>query len=152
MSDSKKNFVNLSNAKRGNEYEKVIEEIQKHAVCPFCPENISKYHKNPIEKRTHWLVTNNMYPYKPVNHHILLIHAKHIEHISEITPEAWVELKTILDETTEKKPITGGSLMLRFGNTNFTGASVTHLHAHIIQSNPDDKEYDKAKGLMVRLG
>ena len=147
-----KSFVDIKNARPG-EYEGVIAEIQSGKFCPFCPDYIkqSKYHKNPIDEKEYWLVTNNSYPYKPTKQHILLIHKEHIEDITEISEAAWGELRTIIKDEAKKRNIEGGSFVLRFGNTKYTGASVTHLHAHIIQSDPDSSDYKK-EGLFVRVG
>lgn len=144
-------FVDEKNARPG-QYGQVISDIAQKGVCPFCPEQIHNFHKKPIEERVHWLVTENMYPYPATKHHVMLVHKVHIEHIADISPEAWGELHEIIRDEIKKRAITGGSFVCRFGDTHFTGASVTHLHAHIVQSNPEDPAYDKQKGLQVRLG
>lgn len=144
-------FVNENNARPGT-YGQVIADIAQQGVCPFCPEQIHKFHEKPIEERTHWLVTENMYPYPATKHHVMLVHKTHIEHIVDISAEAWSELQQIIVEQTKKRDLTGGSFVCRFGDTKFTGASVTHLHAHLVQSNPDDAAYDTQQGLRVRLG
>jgi ATP adenylyltransferase len=144
-------FVNPDNSKRG-EYAKVIDEIAREKICPFCPEHVHRIHPKPIEEKKYWLVTDNAYPYKPVKQHLLLIHKEHIEHVTQLSSEAWEELRTILSELSKEKNIEGGALMMRFGVTKYTGASVTHLHAQLIQGNPDDPEYDKEKGVICRVG
>jgi diadenosine tetraphosphate (Ap4A) HIT family hydrolase len=148
---SKGKHVNQNNARPGD-YAGVIAGINKDGVCPFCPEHLAKYHKNPIDEFNFWLVTDNMYPYKPTSKHKLLIHRTHIESIDQISPEAWSELMVIVKKTTTSEKITGGSFLMRFGDTHFTGASVTHLHCHIIQSNPDSSDYDEKTGLLTRIG
>lgn len=147
-------FVDTQNpkARPTKEYAKVIDKIAQDGVCPFCPEQISKYHKRPLEEKVYWTITDNMYPYKPSKHHRLIIHRTHITHISEVLPPAWHELIEIFTKEVADKKITGGTLIMRFGETKFTGASVTHLHAHVIQSDPDDPSYDPAKGLIMRIG
>lgn len=133
-------------------YTAVIEQIEKDGVCPFCPENLRKYHKHPLEEKKYWWVTDNMYPYSPIKHHRIIIHKIHIEHVNEISKEAWDELREIITEETRKLSIGGGTFAMRFGETRFTGGSVSHLHAHITQSNPDDPSYDPKKGLIMRIG
>lgn len=133
-------------------YGVVIAEISKHGVCPFCPEHLRKYHKPAVEERVHWLMTDNMYPYKPSKHHRLIIHKGHISHIGELSAGAWAELLTILKEEAERLGITGGTVIMRFGDTKYTGASVTHLHAHLVQSDPNDPSYDTRNGLKMRIG
>ncbi len=139
------------NSKRGD-YAKVIDDIAAAKICPFCPEHINRIHPNPIEEKRFWLVTNNAYPYKPVKQHILIVHKAHIEHLSELSKEAWDEMKEILDELSKTRNIEGGSFVMRFGATHYTGASVTHLHAQLVQGDPDDATYDKTKGVLCRVG
>lgn len=139
------------NSKRGD-YAKVIDEIAAAKICPFCPEHIHRIHPNSIDERQFWLVTDNAYPYKFTKHHILIVHKAHIEHVSELSSDAWGELQQIVNELTKTKNITGGSFFMRFGDTNFTGASVAHLHAQLLQSNPDDTMYDIVSGVQCRLG
>lgn len=145
------NFVNQQNARPGV-YAEVINQIADQKVCPFCPDQLANFHKNPIDERRHWLITDNMYPYRPHKNHVLLIHKTHIQHLADITPEAWTELGEIIREQTAQRDIAGGTFYLRFGDTRFTGASVTHLHANIIQSDPEDPAYDQAKGIVTRVG
>ena len=143
--------VNLNNARPGV-YAEVIKKIGENKICPFCSEHLHSIHPNPIQEKNYWLVTDNAYPYKPKKEHILLIHKTHISDMFEISKDAWTELHDIMDELEKTKNIEGGAFLMRFGNTKYTGASVTHLHAHIFQSNPDDPEYDKSKGVITRIG
>jgi len=148
-------FVNHDNTKARSKtdiYGNVISQIAQDGVCPFCSEHLAKYHKRPILQKKYWILTDNMYPYKPSLRHKLIIHKEHITHINELSQEAWVELQNIVKEETLSENITGGTLIMRFGDTHFTGASVSHLHAHIVQSNPEDSSYDQVKGLTMRIG
>ncbi len=81
----------------------------------------------------------------------MLIHKTHISDISEISPEAWTELHTIIGTEKITRDITGGTFIMRFGETKYTGASVTHLHAHLFQSDPDHQDYGPS-GVLTRVG
>lgn len=147
----KKNFVNLKNVDKSNKrnikYSKVIDKIKKDSVCPFCPEYLLKYHKKPIiEENNTWLSTKNMYPYEGSKIQILFIHKKHISSIEEINTKVWLDLKDIIDSTTKKLNIKKGSFFMRFGETKYTGASVSHLHCHIIVAKKNKSP------LLVKLG
>lgn len=144
-------FVNEQNSKRGH-YADVIKDIADKQVCPFCPEQLTNFHKNPIRKYGHWIVTNNMYPYRPVKQHILLIHEQHIEHVRDLSNEAWIELHEVIKQEASERKMVGGAFMMRFGDTHFTGASVAHLHAHLVQSDPAAGDYDPELGLRARIG
>lgn len=145
-------FVNLKNTahRTDGKYEKVIEQIREDGVCPFCPEHLLKYHKNPILKEgAYWLLTKNMYPYEGAKHHALVIHKKHIELLDQITPEAWAELQSIIQSFAKENNILGGTLLMRFGHTSHTGATVSHLHANFVSPDGEDKD---RKPIMVRIG
>ena len=145
-------FVDTNNSGRGDdkEYEMVIDKISKDGVCPFCEENLSKYHKNPIlADGKFWILTDNMYPYKGAKHHILLIHKKHTDSIVNLSKDAWDELFELTGSEIKKREIGGGTFFLRFGGTSYTGASVSHLHANLV--SPDIE--DKSRGpIIARIG
>jgi len=145
-------FVNLDNTRQRSDgvYGKVIEQIKKDAVCPFCPENLAKYHKNPIViDGKYWLLTNNLYPYEGAKFHALLIHKEHIVLFDQITEEAWSELRAVIKQFTEERNIPGGALVMRFGNPAYTGASVQHLHAQLVSPDGEDKD---RKPIVARIG
>jgi len=143
-------FVNLKNSKRDRKYSRAIKSIVNDGVCPFCPDNIKKYHKNPIiEENNSWIATDNMYPYEGTKFHILLIHKKHISSIKEISSDAWSELHNLTNSVIKKRKIKGGTFFIRFGDTKFTGATVTHLHAHIVSANTKKKD---CSPILTRIG
>lgn len=145
-----KSFVNDQNTGRPDKvYKKVIQDIAKDGVCPFCPEYFNQYHEKPtLIDGKYWLLTDSMYPYKNSAHHFLLVHKKHIERIQDVNKSAWKELKEVIDQITTKKNIPGATLLFRFGETNYTGASVSHLHAQLV-SGPGKKD---SEPIITRVG
>lgn len=123
--------VTLENA-RLEEQRRVMEQIVKDGLCPFCKENLSRYHKNPIERREHWLVTDSQWPYDRTDHHILLISRTHAEKMEELEAEAKAELLEIVEELIKARDIPGGGFCMRFGEPARSGSTVNHLHAHVI--------------------
>jgi diadenosine tetraphosphate (Ap4A) HIT family hydrolase len=145
-------FVNFDNTAHRPEgtYGKVISGIKEDGVCPFCPENLLKYHKNPILKEgVYWLFTKNMYPYEGAKYHILIIHKKHIGKFEEIAPEAWDEIRSLIGSFMKEENIPGGTFVMRFGDTDYTGATVSHLHANLISPDTEDKN---RKPIIARVG
>ncbi len=149
-----KGFVNQENthSRPDGAYGEVIRKIAKDGVCPFCREHLTEYHKHPLDERKFWWITDNMWPYKPSLQHKLVIHKEHVSHVNELSNDAWVELLEIQKELSAKLNIVGGTLVMRFGETHFTGASVSHLHTNLVQSDPEDPSYDPKKGLVTRIG
>lgn len=143
-------FVNVSNARKG-EYKKVIEKIADTGQCPFCPENF-KYHKKPIYKtKGNWFLTNNSWPYKNTCQHLVIIGKKHKEEFSELTNKDLAEIGYLVNFAINKWQIKGGALCMRFGDTRFTGASVNHLHFHIV-SPKLNKKTKRAKVVEFHIG
>jgi len=130
--------VNRDNARPG-EYRKVIEKIQSKGKCPFCPDNFL-YHKKPILKRKDaWFLTENSWPYKDTSHHLIIIGEKHKENFSQLTSKDFQDVASLAKWAVREYRIQGGALTMRFGNTNLTGASVAHIHFHIISPRQNKK-------------
>lgn len=143
---SENNYIHMTTLRREDQ-RKVMEEIQKAGHCPFCAENIKKYHKNPMLKEGEfWLITDNQWPYDNINHQILAIYKEHIEHIKDMDPRAGEELIQFFKEVAEERNIPGGGIAMRFGKNedgNY-GSSVLHLHAHLIEPDLGALGEDKA--------
>jgi len=145
-----KTFVNIKNARRG-EYKRVIEKIASIGKCPFCKENF-KYHKKPVFKRKNgWFLTNNSWPYKNTDCHLIIIGEKHKENFSELTKKDFEAAVYLAKWAIKKYKIKGGGFAMRFGDTNFTGASVAHIHFHII-SPKQNKKTKRAKIVKFPIG
>lgn len=127
-----KKVVNKTYAKGKGEYENVISSIEKKGKCPFCPDNF-KYHKEPIlQKKNGWILTKNSWPYKNAEHHFIIIGEKHKEDFSELKESDFKSVKELTNWAIKKYKIKGGALTVRFGDTDHTGATVCHLHFHLI--------------------
>jgi diadenosine tetraphosphate (Ap4A) HIT family hydrolase len=131
-------------------YKNVIEQIQKDNVCPFCPDQLAKYHKKPILREgSFWTVTTNMYPYPNTKHHFLMILKAHKADSKDLSPEEWTELHDHINWLVTSYNIPGGTFFMRCGDTSLTGATVTHLHSHFVSA---DFENPNRKPIMARVG
>lgn len=117
---------------KSKEYGGVIEKIASEGKCPFCPDNF-KYHKNEILKKYGgWFITRSSWPYENTQEHFLIIGESHREHISDLDSEDMIEVDFLAKWATAEFKLKGGVLALRFGATEYTGATVCHLHFHLI--------------------
>ena len=124
-------FVNFKNAKTG-EYKKILKKIAKTAKCPFCKENL-KYHRKPeLKRKVDWFLTRNSWPYENARYHLIILGDKHKESFSELTKKDLEKVAYLTRWAIKKFNIKGGALAMRFGEIDFTGASVSHLHFHLI--------------------
>ncbi len=150
----KKDFVNLDNARHDDQLE-VMKKIQEEGFCPFCRENLGKSELEPAIKDINlefWSVRKNRWPYENTKVHFLIIANEHVEKISEIKPEAWGELKKIIDWAEKKYELDSGAIGLRFGNPKKNGATVDHLHCHIITADITDRDDPKYRPVRFRVG
>ncbi len=131
--------VNMSHARTVFQRD-VMKRIVRDKVCPFCTEHFLKYHTKPIiQEGRYWILTENFEPYKGSKHHLLAVVKKHVQHFSELTPVAQAELFKLFGNEARKRNIPGGSIIMRFGDTDYTGGSVGHLHAQLVSGGKRGK-------------
>lgn len=146
----KRSFVEPRNARKG-EYQKIIQQIRATGKCPFCPEYF-EYHKKPIfQRKNGWFLTENSWPYKNTRHHLIIIGDKHKENFFELTKKDFEAVAYLTQWAIRKYKIQGGAFAMRFGDTNLTGASVTHIHFHII-SPEKNKKTNRSKTVSFPVG
>jgi len=147
MTDTENNLVNLKNV-RSDEQRKIMEQIVTDNVCPFCPEYLNRYHKNPIlTEGKYWLITDNQWPYKNTKHQLLAIYKTHKEHLSELDPESGKELFELFGKISKERNMSGGAVTLRFGSSPYGnyGSTVKHIHAHLIEPDLQNEEREAIK-------
>ncbi len=124
-----KRIINPRFAK-SKRYANVLREAIGENVCPLCD---MKWHTNPILKTENgWLITKSFQPYKNTRHHFIVVSKEHHEHLSQLTHADWRAIGNLVTWASRKFKIKGGGFAMRFGDTAHTGATVLHLHAHLI--------------------
>jgi len=132
-----------------SDYAQTLDAIIAGGFCPFCEEHLFKHHRQPLEhKNKHWLVTKNSWPYEGSRYHFLFISRAHIEATEDLSPMMWADLQKLYRKVVREKNIKGATLLLRSGETRFTGASVNHLHAHLITGSPRTKKTEPIKAVV----
>ena len=147
----KKKQVDVENAGivPRDDYEQVLRDIIAAGFCPFCEEHFFKHHRKPIEVVTkHWLVTENTWPYKGSRFHFLFIARTHVEKTEGLSPAAWADLQTQYRALVKRYRIKGATLFIRSGDMEMTGATVTHIHAHLVGGGRRTKNPKPIKALI----
>lgn len=152
MDDKKKKFVDPTFTSRDKGYADVIAEIGKTKTCPFCRVHF-QYHKNPIlQEFNGWQITRNSWPYEGSETHLIILNPdQHKETVSELTVEDTAAILHLVKWIVGELKIPGGGICMRFGDTLHTGATVCHIHAHLIvpKINP---ESGRAKVIQFPIG
>lgn len=147
----KKRTVDVGNAVivPRTDYEQVLHSIIAKGFCPFCEEHLFKHHRKPVEYKTrHWLATKNAWPYEGSRYHFLFITRAHIEAIEDVPVTVWSDLQKLYKKVVRGNNIKGATLMIRSGDTRYTGASVNHLHVHLVSGSPRTKNTKPIKALV----
>lgn len=136
---------------RGDAQRDAMEQAEDRGLCPFCHPGLEEIHRQPIEySGTYWLLTPSAYPYDGTRMHYLLISTYHNATLATLSPAAWAEFGMLVNHVAETQGIYGGAVVFRFGNPAYTGASVQHLHAHIIAG--DTARTDTHGSIKVKVG
>ncbi len=130
--DYKKSFVDVENA-TGEDYRNLIKIIAKDEVCPFCKENLEKYGNKIIDETDYWLLIEKQNLADGKRNQLVAIPKKHIETIWEIEPGVSADLLKLFSRGAIERGIEGGALVIRFGNTKLSGATIKHLHVELIE-------------------
>jgi dihydrofolate reductase len=127
-----KNLVNPTFAKSAG-YGNTISEIIAAGICPFCPDTFL-WHPWPILHRVNdWFITRSGWPYENSEHHLMIIGEEHITLDIEMSTKDLQSVRELTSWACDEFDLEGYLLASRSGNTNRTGATVQHLHFHLIQ-------------------
>lgn len=149
-------FLNLDNS-RYKDQRRVMERLVRQGGCPFCPDGIAEQERRGearpvIRQGTYWHVRHNNWPYDNTRIHLLLIHNQHAEQLADISPEAAQELIELAQWIEGEFAIEGGGFGMRFGDIRHNGASVRHLHAHVLTARVTDMADPDYKLVLFRVG
>ena len=144
-------YVDIDNA-RLDDQRAEMRKIIAADHCPFCPENMPQYHhEETLREGKYWILTKNHWPYEHTSVHLLLIAKQHVTTLTELEPSAGAELIELAQWAIREYSIPGGGLAMRFGDTNYSAATISHLHVHIIQPDISAPEYDQHP-VRVKIG
>jgi len=139
----KKVYVRVSGA-RSDGQRRQMEQIVRDGICPFCREHLEKYHEGKIVEETeHWVLTQNDHPYAGTTTHLLFIAKEHVTRPERLSNEAMIDLFRLFGKATAD--LKGATLFMRTGEMSYTGATVDHLHAHIISGMSADEGGEAVK-------
>lgn len=109
--------------------------LKDAGLCYFCREGLEEKVPTPsvIFEKKYWYITPNNFPLEGSVHHYLIVPKRHIKDLSEISENEATELFVMMVPWFKRNlKITGYSMFVRSGNTEFTGATIDHLHFHFL--------------------
>ena len=132
-------FYYLGNARVQKQYDEMV-QLESDGVCLFCPEHLKVDKGNRVVHDTrYWMVTPNEYPYPGAGHHFLVIPKRHVERLTDLPILALLSFWRTLKWIEREYGLKYYGLGCRNGDCEYTGATIRHVHAHVIAAQPDWK-------------
>jgi ATP adenylyltransferase len=115
-----------------------MERLEAAGVCLFCPEELSRRPGAAEFLRTeHWTVMPNDFPYAGTSLHLLLLPRAHVGDMLDLSPAAQADFFAALDAARQHYGFGHYGLGVRNGDCRYTGATIVHLHAHVVVAPPE---------------
>jgi diadenosine tetraphosphate (Ap4A) HIT family hydrolase len=121
-------------------------QLEAAGTCIFCPEHLAKDPNQRIVHRSaQWTVTPNEFPYRGTRLHLLLVPDEHVIDLLDLSDAAKADMWTVLTWIRAEYGLTFYSLVARNGECEFTGATVRHVHLHLLQGDVDDAQHEPVR-------
>jgi diadenosine tetraphosphate (Ap4A) HIT family hydrolase len=139
-------------AARSDEQRMKMERLASERVCLFCKAHLVEKN-NPVEyDNGGWSVAKNDFPYPGSVISMLLISNRHVASPDELTAGEWMRFGDAIAWLNHNYNIKGASLLMRYGEMEFNGSSIQHLHAHVVVGIKHDPSDPGQESLKIRIG
>lgn len=124
---------------RTDEQRAEMARLDAAGICLFCPEHLASHPQQRILLSTrHWTATPNEYPYAGTSRHILLVPHQHASDLLELSDEVRADFWVALAAVAEAIGLHHYGLGIRNGDCRFTGATIQHVHAHVLVGSDEE--------------
>jgi len=115
-----------------------MRQLEAQGVCLFCPEALSTHARQQVLLRTsHWTVTPNEFPYPGTVLHLLLVPDQHAADLLDLADDSRQDFWTALALVRSRYGLSYYGLGARNGDCRYTGATIRHVHAHVLVGDTD---------------
>jgi diadenosine tetraphosphate (Ap4A) HIT family hydrolase len=115
-----------------------MRRLEAAGVCLFCPDELGRHAGSAASLRTaHWTVMPNDFPYEGTSLHLLLVPREHVGDMLDLGAAARADFFTALAAARQRYGIGHYGLGVRNGDCRYTGATIVHLHAHVVVAPPE---------------
>jgi ATP adenylyltransferase len=114
-----------------------MERLEAAGICLFCPAALREHARQRVLFETeHWSVTPNEFPYAGTRLHLLVVPHQHVNDMLDLGDAALTDFWAALRTIRESFGLDYYGLGARNGNCSFTGATIAHVHAHVLVGDP----------------
>lgn len=137
-------FAYIAKAEDRAGYKELLQKELAAHICPLCPEGLKMGHNAILKSINGWNLILNEFAYAHTKVHALIIPQAHQTNLTALSSVDMESVRLLATWAIEHFQIKGGALTLRFGDAHYSGASVRHLHFHIITPEHDENIDDNA--------
>ncbi len=114
--------------------------LEAKGICIFCPEHWNRGGgKVVLHENAGWALVDSDYPYPGTSRHMMLLPREHVSMLTDLSPVARASYWEMLDYVVANYGLTYFGTGARNGDMRYTGATIAHLHIHIIVGDPDNE-------------
>jgi ATP adenylyltransferase len=115
-----------------------MRQLEAQGVCLFCPAGLRSHTRQQILFQTrHWTITPNEFPYPGTVLHLLLVPQQHATDLLDLDEAVRQDFWTALAAVRDRCGLGHYGLGVRNGDCRFTGATIRHVHAHVLVGDTD---------------
>ncbi|GAB1690731.1 HIT family protein [Krasilnikovia sp. M28-CT-15] len=120
--------------------------LEADGICIFCPPHLDHDAvQRTVYRNEHWAVTPNEFPYRGARLHLLMVPHDHVTDLADLDPQAQASFWKTLSWIRDRYDITSYGIGVRNGNGLFTGATIEHVHVHVIVGDVDDPAHEPVR-------
>jgi len=110
-----------------------MQQLESAGLCLFCPDGLRQFVGQQVLWETrYWSVVPNKFPYHGTGLHLLLVPHEHANDILDLEPASQHDFWNVLATVRGRFDLKHYGLGIRNGDCRFTGATVAHIHAHVL--------------------
>lgn len=133
------NLYHLSNHRTPEQLADML-ALEAAGRCVFCDLD-----QEILYESEHWTVTPNEFPYPGTRLHLLLVPHEHVTDLLDLSPPAQQDFWPTLAWVRTHYTLTFYGLGVRCGDCARTGATITHVHAHVIVGDVEDPTHQPVR-------
>jgi diadenosine tetraphosphate (Ap4A) HIT family hydrolase len=115
-----------------------MRRLDAAGICLFCPDGLARHPPERIVLRTrHWTALLNDFPYPGTRLHLMLVPRQHASDLTGLPAAAQLNFWQALAAVVRDHQLTYYGLGVRNGDCRYTGATIEHVHAHLLVGDPD---------------
>lgn len=118
---------------RSEEQATEMRRLEKQKICVFCPEGLVAVGQEIVHRTDHWTVTPNRFPYPDTRRHLLLVPYSHVSDVLELSVVAKADYYAAVRWAVMEYALSSYKIIARNGDPRKTGASIVHLHVHLVE-------------------